>query len=570
MALDYQIIIPMSGFGERFRRAGYQIPKPLIEVEGRPIISHVIDLFPGEKDFIFICNQEHLDNADYGLRGILERYCPTGRVVGIESHRLGPMHAVQQICGMLDQERPVVINYCDFSCYWDWVEFKKFNLESKCDGSIPAYKGFHPHSLGTTNYAYLKEFSGWIKDIQEKRPFTENRMQEYASTGTYYFASAKVMSAAFDRAREMDLNVGGEFYISLAFKPMLEEGKLVAVFPVQHFMQWGTPEDLEEYLYWSRVFKLFSDGEGHPPKASGSVVIPMAGMGKRFADEGYVLTKPLIPISGLPMAEQAIGDLPPSKYQSFVLRVDMPGVDSIRRVLQDHYPDSVISLLPGLTDGQASTALFGLEALEGAGHVDLNPIIFAACDNGVIFDYSRYKALLEDSSVDVIVWGIRGYTNAIRHPEMYGWIDADNDIINHISVKNPLGSTKSDPIVIGTFTFKNKNNAADCINSLIARDGRINGEFYLDSCINDALDMGLKCRLFEVESYISWGTPNDLKTFEYWQSCFHKWESHPYDLNLDARVSGNQIHELNARYSHVTTKIPNYPLKKWASHDDGP
>ena len=51
-----QIVIPMSGFGERFRRAGYSVPKPLIEVEGKPMIGHVIDMFPGETDFVFICN----------------------------------------------------------------------------------------------------------------------------------------------------------------------------------------------------------------------------------------------------------------------------------------------------------------------------------------------------------------------------------------------------------------------------------------------------------------------------------------------------------------------------------
>lgn len=48
-----QIIIPMSGFGERFRRAEYSVPKPLIEIDGKPIVAHVIDIFPGELDFIF-------------------------------------------------------------------------------------------------------------------------------------------------------------------------------------------------------------------------------------------------------------------------------------------------------------------------------------------------------------------------------------------------------------------------------------------------------------------------------------------------------------------------------------
>ena len=141
-----QIVIPMSGFGERFRKAGYTIPKPLIEVEGKPIIAHVIDMFPGEKNFLFICNEDHLNNPDYRMREILDVYCPTGKILSIPSHSLGPVHAVLQAKNLIDFEEEVIINYCDFTCYWDWKHFKKFVLSNKCGGCIPAYKGFHPHS----------------------------------------------------------------------------------------------------------------------------------------------------------------------------------------------------------------------------------------------------------------------------------------------------------------------------------------------------------------------------------------------------------------------------------------
>ena len=94
----------------------------------------------------------------------------------------------------------------------------------------------------------------------------------------------------------------------------------------------------------------------------------------------------------------------------------------------------------------------------------------------------------------------------------------------------------------GNLFFENlknylKQHDHNVINHLIERDGRINGEFYIDSCINDAIDLGLNCQLFEVDSFISWGTPNDLKTYEYWQSCFHKWNSHPYRIELDNRLN---------------------------------
>lgn len=53
-------IIPLSGIGEQFIEAGYSNPKPLIIVEGKPIIEHVVNLFPNETKFTFICNDLHL------------------------------------------------------------------------------------------------------------------------------------------------------------------------------------------------------------------------------------------------------------------------------------------------------------------------------------------------------------------------------------------------------------------------------------------------------------------------------------------------------------------------------
>lgn len=541
----------MSGFGERFRRAGFKLPKPLIEIDGKPIIAHVIEMFPSEQDFIFICNQDHLNNCDYKMKSIIHQYCPTARIVGIPSHKLGPIHAVSQIKDLIDPERPVIVNYCDFTCYWDWDHFKKFVALSKCDGAIPAYRGFHPHSLGSTNYAYISEKDGWILDIQEKQPYTNNRMEEFASSGTYYFASGKIMNDAFNSTMEQGLNVNGEFYVSLAYKPMLAAHRSVAVYPLQHFMQWGTPEDVAEYNGWSSAFKRMVEAQPHAPDAIGSLVVPMAGLGQRFVNEGYAITKPLITVSGNGMVLQAVNDLPPAIHHAFVLRSDMTGYEDITKKLLQTYPNAAIATVPVVTEGQACTALIGLDALaQNLGSVP-GPITFGACDNGALYDQSAFQLLAENPEVDIIVWGACGHANAVRHPQMYGWIDAENGIISSISVKAPLGSPTTDPIVIGTFTFRRAEDFRKVVDRLISRDGRINGEFYIDSCINDAIELGLRCYLFEVDSFLSWGTPNDLRTFEYWQSCFHKWNGHPYRLENDTRISTDALETLKNIY--ITT-----------------
>lgn len=551
-----QIVIPMSGFGERFRRAGYTVPKPLIEIDGKPIIAHVIDMFPGEQDFIFICNQDHLNNTDYKMESILRQYRPRARIMGIPSHKLGPIHAVQQVEYLIDPDRPVVVNYCDFACYWDWHHFKQFVVKTACSGAIPAYRGFHPHTLGSTNYAYMREANGWVQDIQEKQPYTNNRMEEYASSGTYYFASGKIMSEAFRMTVAQELNIGGEYYVSLAYKRLLAEQRPIAVYPLQHFMQWGTPEDVAEYNGWSSVFKRLIIVEKALPTPRGSLVIPMAGLGQRFSNEGYNVTKPLIPVSGKPMVTQATHDLPAAVHHVFVLRNDMPGHQEISDELKRIYPEAVIETIPSVTKGQACTALIGLEALKRVLGSIPGPVTVGACDNGALYDAKAFQQLVDNPDVDIVVWGARGHANAVRHPNMFGWINANSGRISGISVKKPLESPATDAIVLGTFTFRRAEDFRLIVEHLIARDGQINGEFYIDSCINDAIELGLRCHLFEVDCFLSWGTPNDLRTFEYWQSCYHKWASHPYRLELDSRIPGNALHALEERCQVI---LPDFP-----------
>jgi hypothetical protein len=366
------------------------------------------------------------------------------------------------------------------------------------------------------------------------------------------------MSEAFHATMEQGFNVGGEYYVSLAYKPLLAAKRPVAVYPLQHFMQWGTPDDVAEYNGWSAAFRRLAQQQPRSPMARGSLVVPMAGLGLRFANEGYAVTKPLIPVSGKPMVVQATHDLPAAARHAFVLRSDMPGHEDITHTLKSTYPDAVIETIPAVTEGQACTALIGLEALSCKHGNVPGPVTFGACDNGALYDPISFQSLAENPDVDVIVWGVRSHANAVRHPHMFGWIDAENGVIRRISVKTPLSSPATDPIVLGTFTFRRAEDFRRVVEHLIARDGRINGEFYIDSCINDAIELGLRCHLFEVDSFLSWGTPNDLRTFEYWQSCFHKWASHPYRMEHDGLIPITALESLETRYRTLVPPNPGY------------
>ena len=144
----------------------------------------------------------------------------------------------------------------------------------------------------------------------------------------------------------------------------------------------------------------------------------------------------------------------------------------------------------------------------------------------------------------------------MRKPTAYGWVQTDGDRVTGVSVKAPLSNPAHDPVITGAFSFRRAADFRDACEAMFVRNGRVNGEFYVDSCINDAIALGLTVRLFEVDAYLCWGTPDELRTFEYWQSCFHKWASHPYRLEGDARVALGAVTALEQRYAQRLPETP--------------
>jgi bifunctional N-acetylglucosamine-1-phosphate-uridyltransferase/glucosamine-1-phosphate-acetyltransferase GlmU-like protein len=528
--MTIQIVIPMSGYGERFKKAGYKVPKPLIIVEGKPIISHIIDLFPGEKNFFFICNKKHIQNKKWKLRSIIKKYLPTAKIISIDPHKLGPVHAVNLAYKYLDPSLPIIINYCDFTCLWDWKFFKKKISSKSYDGAIPAYRGFHPHSSGQTNYAYIKEKKLILNDIQEKNPFTKNKVNEYTSSGTYFFSSAKLMFDAFQYVKKKNLHIQNEFYVSLAYKYLLKKNKKTLIFPLKYFMQWGTPQDLEEYEYYSSIFKniLKVDNKNC---SGGTNIIPMAGLGKRFKKEKYKTIKPLIPVLKKPMCLRSIQSLPKANKNLIIVRSKIVNKSNIVTVLKKNLKNTYLKIIYKKTDGQARTVKIGIEDIKKNEALYQAPYTIGTCDSAIVYNKKAYQEIIQDTKIDLIIWVKNNYPHAFKNPFMYGWIRKKNQKNIKISIKKPFKiiNKKTDSVITGVFTFKNIYHALDAINNLIDNNTKVNGEYYMDSCIDYCINSGLNCKIIDVDSYISWGTPKELETFNYWKDCFNLWKDHPYN-----------------------------------------
>ncbi len=274
-----KVIIPMSGEGSRFIKVGYTVPKPIIRVDGVPIIEHVIDLFPGDSDFVFVCREEHLKNTN--VKQILLNKCPNAQIVSEVGRKLGPVASARKAYDYIDDDEEVIVNYCDFFMAWDYEDFKKFVRGSECDACLPAYTGFHTHLLHPENlYAsMITGPDGFMTEIREKYSFTEDKALSRHSPGTHYFKKGKYVKKYFDQQVEQDVNLNGEYYASMTFNLLKDDGLKISVYDkIPHFCQWGTARDLEEYEAWSRLFAKESGKEkGHtdiPSSREDKIKIP--------------------------------------------------------------------------------------------------------------------------------------------------------------------------------------------------------------------------------------------------------------------------------------------------------
>jgi len=488
-----QIIIPMSGIGKRFQDAGYTDPKPLIIVDNIPIIQHVVNLFPGETNVSFICNDFHLENTN--MNNILNSFCPYGKIYKVPViNRKGPVHAVSLIFDNINDDDEVIVSYCDYGTMWDYNEFLVNTRNRNADGAIACYKGFHPHMLGTDNYAFLQETfedSKLMKAIQEKNPFTDNRMNEYASNGTYYFKSGLIMKKYFIELMELNQTVNNEFYVSMVYNLMVKDNLIINIFEIEHMLQWGTPHDLQTYNMWSNYFKdVMVKQTKNADLLNTTLILPMAGAGSRFSCKGYTDPKPLININGLPMIIQAVNCLPVTTNQIFICLEDHMQKYPLESTIAEYYENAITYSISEISQGQACTCEFGMKKINL-----LNPILISACDNGVYYDAVKYEKMLNDESIDVIVWTFRDHVTSRNNTNMYAWLQTDDrDNVIEVSCKkfdNNKHNLHTSHVIIGTMFFRKGSYFIDGLELNYINNIRSNNEFYVDDIINQNISMGL-------------------------------------------------------------------------------
>lgn len=505
-----QLIIPMSGIGKRFKNAGYELPKPFIQISGKPIVEHVVEMFPGVEDILFIVNKEHFNDLELNLMSQLLRIAPKAEIAVIDNHKFGPAWAIKQAKERIKIDIPVVVNYCDFACIWNFPSFSE-KIHSGIDGLIATYSGFHPHMLRSAKYAYLKldEFEN-VVGIQEKQPFTSEPMLEPASSGTYGFGTGKILLDAVDAQIANDDSYNNEFYSSLTFKNMISSGKSVKKFEIDRFFQWGTPEDFEDFKRQKDLFTFISAQNNRFSNAS-RLEILAAGAGNRFIDSGYSIPKPFLPLGNSSLLQKAIQSLGKPENSIGILLQDTCEIPEYE---MDQLRKSKIEIrrVSGLTRGQAESASIALKSDRKGS------CIVGTCDSLI---FTAPDTNLKSQKQTMGVWVNEPSEFAISHPDQFGWVtlNSENEVMKSWVKVVPNFDDKV-YVISGTFFFGDDQEAVGLIESFLQTSTLVNGEYYLDSVLAFAQKAGWEVLGFKPEWFVSLGTPDEYETYRYWESVF--------------------------------------------------
>lgn len=229
------VVVPMAGRGQRFRDAGFDVPKPLITLHGKPLYAWSVESLPvAEGDRLIFCARA-ADLTGRGLeRDIHERF---GRdrtaVVSVDHETAGQAATVLLARDLIDGNEPLLIHNADTRFSSDLQT--SIAARPDPDGMITVFRSSEPR------YSFARTGEdGWVVEVAEKRAISD-----LATVGAYWFARG---GDFVDHAEAMiadDDRVGGEFYVIPVYQRMIAAGARIGVDLASDVWGLGTPEELE-------------------------------------------------------------------------------------------------------------------------------------------------------------------------------------------------------------------------------------------------------------------------------------------------------------------------------------
>jgi NDP-sugar pyrophosphorylase family protein len=487
-------LVPMAGQSEFFPKSDYTFPKPLVEIGGRPMIAHVIDgiqAYDSAAEFIFVVRKDDCDrfSLDSSLNLLCNHPCKVVRL--LEPTRGSACTALMAIEEIADDE-PLVI------CNGDQVinaNIKAINdrfLAQDADAAVITFPSVHPR----WSYAAINE-EGFVVEVAEKRVVSRR-----AIAGYYFFRRGQGFVDAAMRSIDNNASVDGRFYIA----PTLNEFILSTGRVIYHDIKEDqyhsiySPHRVETYERWLEVRALAEPIARKPLQ----IVIPMAGLGSRFANAGYDKPKPFIDVDGATMIERVLGNLQIPDVR-FILLARQEHIDAEAEIVRKLLARGDVEIVPvsKVTEGAACTIALARPILDPNA-----PMLIANCDQIIDFECRDYiqDAVNRDLAGSILVFHDKDCDTKWSFAKL-----GPDGLVTEVQEKKAI----SELATVGLYYFAKAKFFLNSLLDMIARNERVNNEFYVCPVYNYLIAEKKAIGVFEVgaDAMHGIGTPKDLDIY---------------------------------------------------------
>jgi len=231
-----KVLIPMAGAGSRFAQAGYSFPKPLIEVEGKPMIQAVVENLNIDAEHIFVVQKGHYEQ--YNLKHLLNLISPDCKIIQVDKMTQGAACTALLAKKYIDVDEPLLFANSDQYLDWNSNEFMYSMLADEVDGGILTFTATHPK----WSFARLGD-DGFVREVAEKKPISD-----IATCGIYYWKRGSDFVKYAEQMIQKDVRINNEFYVCPVFNEAIQDSKKIKTFHIEKMWGLGTPEDLDRFL----------------------------------------------------------------------------------------------------------------------------------------------------------------------------------------------------------------------------------------------------------------------------------------------------------------------------------
>ncbi|MBX4212074.1 NTP transferase domain-containing protein [Candidatus Pacearchaeota archaeon] len=247
-------LVTMAGRGKRFSEAGYILPKPLIPIDGDPMIWKVIDCLPESDTWIFVVRQEHID--EFHIHKAIKEKIPNA-IITVDKDLLGgaSIFCAEQY---IKDDDEVFIAGCDMGFVYDENKYESLKKDPKYDCILWTFTkdqriSANPKAWG---YAVLDHDGKTIKDMSVKVPISDNPFNDHVVAATFWIRSKKILYDGIRKMMSDNIKTNNEYYLDNLPLALNLLGKKSCIFDVDLLVGWGTPQEFHEFEKISYFYKL--------------------------------------------------------------------------------------------------------------------------------------------------------------------------------------------------------------------------------------------------------------------------------------------------------------------------